>query len=274
MNVRSYCSRWTLTVLMLGITTAGADTIDPNKPISESLKPDILYFNFDEEIGAPLPSLAEQPLTASMEPGKVEATPAWKPGRNALFGKALEFHYGAHPPFPGVNERTAGNHLLVPNHPAVQLTGQSFTLGAWVQIPENAEVPANAYKKLMGKGAYSQDYPGWAFQISMRDGGWAMTFLTASMDATLARFAAPLPAGLQPGVWHHLAVSYNKEAGKIVFWFDGTAISTQNLTEDIGESEAPLFIGENGMSLYSNTPLLMDEVFITSGAHDFDPVAP
>ncbi len=261
-------------VLILCIRTAGADTIDPNKPISESLKPDILYFNFDEGGDASPTSLAELPLTASVEPGKTGVNPVSKPSRNALFGTALEFNYGSLPPFTGVNEKTAGNHLLVPNHSAVQLVGQSFTLGAWVQIPENVEIPTSAYKKILGKGAYSKDHPGWALQISMREGVWVVTFLTSSMDSDLSRMAAPLPGGLEPGAWHHLAVTFNQEAGKITFWFDGTAISTQNLTENIGESEAPLFIGENGMSLYSNTPLSMDEVFIISGAHDFVPVAP
>ena len=44
-------------------------------------------------------------------------------------------------------------------------------------------------------------------------------------------------------------------------------LKTTNLR--IGEGNYPLIIGESGMSLYNTNPIILDEVFVTSGVQSF-----
>jgi hypothetical protein len=251
-----------------GLLSAG--TIDPNRPVAESIRPDILYFNFDEEDENFVTSHAEVGLSAKIDRGKVDQLPVWRSGRNQEFGQALEFNYGSEALFAGENLQLSGNHLRVENEPHLGLTGQSFTMGAWVQLPETADLPARPYKKIMSKGGHGESYPGWALQLSYRDDRWILTMIMVDDDLKQARGDARLPGpGLEPGNWHHVAVSFHADTKQLRIWFDGAEIYTGEMQGAIGSSNLPLVIGENGMSIYCNIPLVLDEVFITSGVHDF-----
>jgi len=264
-----------LPALSLGILLASlparAETIDPNKPVSESLKPDLLYFNFDEEEDGYIVSQAESGLAASIETGKVDTPPAWKPGPGKAFGQALEFNYGSHPAFTGPNDSTAGNHLRIPDDPSLRLAGQSFTIGAWIQLPEGAELPPRPYKKIISKGGHSGSYPGWSLQISGRKGVWHLSLLLVGPDHVQIRGDARLP-DLEPGAWQHVAASFDEDSKDLTLWVDGVPVYVGDAPAEVGESTLPLVIGENGMSIYNNMPLVVDEVFIVSGVHDFVPV--
>lgn len=273
MDILGYRSLLTLTLAFLCLGTGMAQTIDPNKPLPESLKPDLLYFDFEEDRDGYAISQAEAGLSASIENGKVGVPPARKPGPGEAFGHALEFNYGSHPAFVGANEQTAGNHLRIADDASLRLAGQSFTLGAWIQVPEGTEIPFRPYKKIIGKGGHSGSYPGWSLQLGGRDGVWVLSLLLVDSDAVQTRRDARLPAGsLEPGVWHHVAASFDADSKALTLWFDGLQVFSGEAPGEVGESTLPLVIGENGMSTYCNIPLVMDEAFIVSGVHDFVPV--
>lgn len=258
--------------VLLSLCVSGwAGTIDPNKPLPESLKPDILYFDFDLEDGGLQVSKAEGETPASVEAGKVGTPPVSRPGRNPAFGKALEFNYGDRPIFDGDNSEFMGNHLKVPDAPGLRLAGQSFTMGAWIQVPENVELPPSPYKKFLVKGGFSAEYPGWVFQIHWKNETWHARLTLVGADGNLQFALAKLP-NLEPGAWHHLAASFDAETKMAVIWFDGARVFAREVPAEVGESDRPLIVGENGMSLYGNIPLVLDEVFIVSGVHDFSPV--
>jgi len=259
-----------LLCVILSKAVGMAETIDPNKPLTESLLPDLLYFNFDGEDDGSVISQSELGLTASMETGHVDMPPTRRPGPREIFGHALEFNYGDHPAFTDSNDSIAGNHLRIEDDPSLRLAGQSFTLGAWIQLPEDAELPPRPYKKLIGKGGHADSYPGWSLQLSGREGTWHLTLLLVGPDNVQTRRDARV--WLEPGVWHHVASSFDAESKEVIIWLDGTPAFTGEAATDIGESPLPLVIGENGMSTYSNITLSMDEVFIVSGVHDFLPV--
>ncbi len=255
-----------------------AGTIDPNQPLPESLKPDLLYLNFDQQETGQVTSQTEGEWVASLETGKVGEPPQEKPGPAAAFGKAMEFHYGKLPAFKESNPTTAGSHLRIADTPALQLVGESFTLGAWVQIPEGVELPAKAYKKILSKGGFSGHYPGWGFQISRHTGKeevWRLILQLVDEAGNQAstQCSATL-RGFTPGQWHHLAASFDASSQTISLWFDGALVFSGASPAGAGSSTFPLTIGENAMSSYGNIPLIMDEVFITSGVHDVLPVTP
>lgn len=258
---------------ILFVAAAQAATIDPNKPLPESLKPDLLYFDFDMEDSGQQVSKTKDEFLASVETGKAGTPPESRPGRNPAFGKALEFNYGNHPPFDGDNNEVMGNHLKVPDAPSLRLTGQSFTMGAWIQIPENAELPPSPYKKFLVKGGFSAEYPGWTFQISRKNETWHARLTLVGADGKMNFALAKLPR-LEPGAWHHLAASFDAETKMTVIWFDGTRVFAKEVPAEVGESDRPLIVGENGMSTYGNIPLVLDDVFIVSEVHDFSPVEP
>jgi len=133
-----------LLCVILSKAVGMAETIDPNKPLTESLLPDLLYFNFDAEDDGSVISQSELGLTASMETGHVDMPPTRRPGPHEIFGHALEFNYGDHPAFTDSNDSIAGNHLRIEDDPSLRLAGQSFTLGAWIQLPEDAELTATS----------------------------------------------------------------------------------------------------------------------------------
>ncbi len=257
---------------IFSVSAAQADTIDPNKPLSESLKPDILYFDFDLEDSGQQASKAEEGFVATVETGKAGLPPESRPGPNAALGKALEFNYGNRPPFDDANDEFMGNHLKVSDAPSLRLMGQSFTLGAWIQLPENAQLPLSAYKTILSKGGFTAAYPGWALQINQRDEGWYARLSLVGADENMQFALVKLP-GLHPGEWHHLAASFDAETKMAAIWFDGEQIFKRELPVEVEDSsDRPLIVGERGMSTHNNMPIVLDEVFIVSGVHDFVPV--
>lgn len=271
MNPPSYRPLLAIALASLCLNTGVADTIDIGKPVSASLTPDLLYFDFDQESEGTLPSQGELSLSASIEPGKVDAYPSWVPGRSEAFGKAMEFNYGALPPFTEPNNLMAGNHLSIANRPELQMAGQSFTVGAWVKIPEEGDLDLSwvRHKMLIGSGAFSEAYPGWGLQISCDRNVWTLTLLMVGGDSHRSRCDAVIPQGVSPGSWRHVAASVDAATRKVSLWVDGERIVSREIDGDIGESKFPLVIGERGMSTYCNLPLTLDDVFIVSGVHDF-----
>ncbi len=274
MKIRRHRPLFALLFAILCVSTGRADTIDPNKPIGESLKPSLLYFDFDEESEGSIASKGEMPLSASIEPGKVDTYPSFVPGRNEAFGKAMAFNYGVLPPFTEPNDMMAGNHLDIPDKPELRLAGESFTVGAWVQMPEDADLDLSGvrHKMLLGKGGFSNAYPGWGFQVSYESNHWSLTLLLVGPNGDRMRADAPIPEGLSPGVWHHVAASFDAVKQEVTLWVDGVRTVSRKVDGDLGESTFPLVIGERGLSTYCNIPITMDDVFITSGVHDFKPV--
>lgn len=263
-------------ILVAGSATcASAQTINLGKPLPESLKPDILYFNFDEVQGAAVSSAIPGGVDATIEAGTVAAPPTPADGLSIWYKKAMEFNYGAPEASPEVpNATSQGNHVKVTTAPELNLADQSFTMGAWIKVVEGSGLPENSTKYILGKGGYNKDFPGWAFVLQKRSADrWVLIFQHSSGQGAETELAViGWMKGFTTDVWHHIALSYNHEANSLLFSLDGIPIEPLPFEPfSIGASNTPLLVGERGVAHYGNMRVVMDEVFIVSGVHDFVP---
>ena len=81
------------------------------------------------------------------------------------------------------------------------------------------------------------------------------------------------PAVYEPGVWHHVAVTYDA-AGTACFYRDGVALGSQTETgaRAITAGTQPLMIGDRLGSRHFGFPGYLDQVRITNGALEFRPL--
>ena len=259
-------------------TIASAQTIDLGKPLPESLKPDILYFNFDEVQGTAVSSGILGGIDATIEAGTVTAPPTPADGLSIWFKKAMEFNYGAPEASPEVpNATIQGNYVKVPTAPELNLEGQSFTMGAWVKVlAEGNDLPENSTKYILGKGGYNKDVPGWAFVLQKRSANrWVLLFQHSSgQGAETESAVVGWMKSFTTDVWHHIALSYNHEANTLLFYLDGISIDPSPFEPfRIGASTNLLLVGERGVAHYGTMRVAMDEVFIVSGVHELVPPA-
>lgn len=81
------------------------------------------------------------------------------------------------------------------------------------------------------------------------------------------------PAVYGPGVWHHVAVTYDA-AGTACFYRDGVALGsqTENGARAVAPGTQPLMIGDRIGSSYHGFPGSLDQVRICTGVLEFRPV--
>ncbi len=270
-----------LVLLLACPAVFGQTAIIVSKPVSQSLKPDVIYWSFDQgSPGESLPELVEDEsgngLDGRLMAGGVHPEPVYVQGR---FGAGLRFP-GPTPPVVGedgfsrqvqLNPRVMWRLKKVagaPDGASLDMAGKSFTGGAWVKIEKIKEGEPQSIS-LMHQGAAEGQ---WSFNL-MKDerDSWKLSALfTPSSEKTEV---------LNNGAWHHVAFSYETKNGEnlITFWLDGEPFgdpvpTTRVIAPALTDKHRAFTVGERNMAYFSTGfEGAVDDVFVTSGVHGFKP---
>lgn len=274
-------SRWLIRsisgwlALSLCLFPLSAATIDLSKPVSESLKPDGIYWAFDNGTrGDSYPVEVEDTsgnnYDGRLREGKVRPLPVYDEGK---FGLALrfpalpeDFEYNPRNPNPAVIWRLRDTPEAW-DETKLDMEGKSFTGGLWMKLDKILEGQRQVIV-LFVRGSSPRQ---WGFVLVKEPtDDWTFRF---------ARCISPKTQELNDGAWHHVAfvVDAEGDASFVSFWLDG-----QRLGEPIA-LEAPLLapetdsdrffiLGESNVGNFSTGfEGLLDDVFVTGGVHTFEP---
>ena len=268
--------------VLLSTTSASAQTIDPDKPLPESLKPDILYFSFDEVEGMKVPSgipdgaaaaIREAKGPETMDGSEESAALNWPDGPREAFKKAIEFNRGE-------AEESAytfapGKFLIIPDNAAPGLVGQSFTMGAWVKFPgELGDLPEDGVRDLLVKGCDYKGGAGFHWFIQKRGNYfWASFRSQPGGEPEKTIDYRVILKGVKVNQWNHVALSFDVEGKMLTFYLNGKPIGEPRIDPSpVGGTSNSLFIGDIGPGPRKRMIMEMDDLFIVSGVHDFEPV--
>ncbi len=255
-----------------------AHVISLSTPVSTTLMPDGIYWNFD-----------------GGKPGDSEPNPAHDVSGNGLNGFLLQGANGEWPVYEegkfGTAIRITGSdpHELDPrvtwkpeetsNHPGtgLDLAGASFTAGAWVKINLIKSGEPQAFCIMDQRVKTPEGNRGWGVWLIKTDADTWQLRLT--INDTYINSQSPVDFG--EGEWHHVAFSYDAEGttGKLLFWLDGLPLGGEiEITEKLpsaGEADDQSRIfsaGERTSHYYtSDSDASLDDLFVTRGVHDFCP---
>lgn len=270
-------------ILLLSVCPAvfGQSTIDLSKPVSQSLKPDVVYWSFDQGLpGQSLPEVVEDEsgngLDGRLLAGAVQPEPTYVEGK---FGAGIRFP-GATPAVVGedgfsrqvqLNPRVMWRLKKVTGSPdgaSLDMAGKSFTGGAWVKIEKIKEGEPQSIS-LMHQGAAEGQ---WSFNLMKdeRDSWKLSAVFTPSSEKTEV---------LNNRAWHHVAFAFETKNGEsqITFWLDGEPLgdpvpTTRVIAQAPTEKHRAFTVGERNMGYFSTGfEGAVDDVFVTSGVQGFKP---
>jgi len=253
-------------LLPLSLYGAHATSISLDQPVSASLQPDILYWNFDDGvIGTswpdPVPDRSPTKANGILIPKGM--TPTYTPGR---FGTGLlttlEPGHAAYIRWQSVGFPAATFR------DTLGLEKPGFTLGGWVKVNYTPESKAASITVLQGM----QTNIGviWTFNlVKNAQEAWTLLFVYNGVRYDLG---VPMDSFMQ-GEWHHVAVSVGKgEDGTptVTFWNDGYAMGDPkpldpNAVSKFKDEERLILTGASGLEG------VVDDLFITRGVHTFTP---
>jgi hypothetical protein len=220
--------------------------------------PDVLgFWKFDGDGAAFLKDTSSHGHTSSLN-GAV-------PNASGRFGGCLESSAG-HP----VVDRSHSMH--VNRAPELSPAGP-FTVELWINPRDEPEFPGTLRPVLLDSKYIPYDHTGFMLSLSQAgsDGSRRLTLSLGTGSATHSWYSEPI--ALQPGVWKHLAFTYDAR-GTVAFHVNGDEVgrSTAPAAGPLAASLRPLSIGDRIGSLYNGFPGLIDEVRITQGIREFRPV--
>ena len=254
--------------------------IDLSKPVGESLKPDVLYWAFDDgSIGFfmpdPVEDLSGNGFSGKLMQGAANPIPIYTEGK---FGTAILLQ-GTTP-----NSETPEGKLQTFLNPRVSwvvtskekvsdptllhMKDTSFTAGSWVRIDE-----VNEGKKQRIPVFYLGHVTGWSFELSKEANGvWSLKFGGGGDKAKL-----PVEgADLGDKQWHHVAFAYSLrgENASVVFYVEGSPLGDAlELKGKVGQEEGIFSfftMGEFNVGNFSDGLVgAFDDAFVTTGAHTF-----
>ena len=257
--------------------------IDLSKPVSQSLKPDTLYWPLDGgTVGEPLPievvDVSGNGFTGKLIAGKIHPEPVYAAGK---FGTAVRFH-GDTPPVTGDD----GKETLRNPNPCIRwqlrdspemadggkldMAGKSFTAGLWIKVEKINHGQIQTIM-LMNRG-YAPARQ-WGFMLAKDD-----------MDAWTLRVQGSKNSektdALNDSAWHHLAFSLDSKSGgesTVTYWLDGKVLGEPvtlpvAIAEPESDTERVFRVGERNVANFSTGFAgLIDDVFVTTGVHTFQP---
>ena len=242
--------------ILLAIPCASAQTtIDLSQPVSKSLKPDTLYWSFDQGTVGESQLVEDesgngfdgQPLAGSAEPEPANADGKFlKPNARVTWRPT----------------KTSGSA----DGPKLDMSGKSFTAGLWIQLDKIHQGESQGVV-LMHRGFVNS---AWMFSM-VKDSKdqWAFALLRAkSTEKTQV---------LNDGKWHHLAFSYNANDGIVTYWLDGEVFgapvaATEKILASQAENDLVFTLGERNVANFSTGfSGTADDVFVTTGTHGFKP---
>jgi len=271
-----------LCLLLFAGRASAQTTINLSNPVSQSLKPDALYWPCDGgTIGKSSPpeanDLSGNDFTGKLLPGKIHPEPVYAEGK---FGTALRFH-GITPPVAGDD----GKETFRNPNPCIMwqlrdspgmadggkldMAGKSFTAGLWIKI-ENINLGQMQSIMLMNRGFAPERQ--WGFML-VKDNldDWTLRVQNSKNSAKTN--------ALNDSGWHHLAFSLDSHDGEttVTYWLDGAVlgepvISRGTIAEPESDAERVFRVGERNVANFSTGFAgLIDDIFVTSGIHTFQP---
>ncbi len=171
--------------------------------------------------------------------------------------------------FPGWPIEDKQHALVVANHPSLSPPG-AFTAEMWLQAKPELAQASLAYL-LDKKYASHHDYQ-WLLGAPEKSG--ARRVIVNLGFGTDSESFATEAIEFAPGVWHHLAFSYDG-AGVVRFFRDGSSIGTvaRSGRRAVAAGSNGLSIGDRLGSNYGGFPGLIDEVRICNRALEFSPAS-
>ncbi len=259
---------------------ADGKVIDLSKPVGESIKPDVLYWAFDDgSVGFMMPDpvedLSGNGFSGKLMEGAKNPTPIYTEGK---FGTAIllqgntpssETPEGKLQTFLNPRVSCVANAKKEVSDPSLlHMKATNFTAGAWVRIDE-----VNDGKMQRIPVFYLGHLTGWKFEIFKEvNGSWLLRFSGGGGSAKI-----PVEAvDLGDKHWHHVAFAYSLrgEDGEVVFYVDGSPLGDPlELKGRIGQEEgiSSFFtMGEFNVGNFSDGLVgAFDDAFVTTGAHTF-----
>lgn len=170
--------------------------------------------------------------------------------------------------FPGFPVQDRRNAASTPHRPDLNLSG-AFTLEMWIAPKPEFEDRLRCF--LLDKKYV--DHTDYQWQLGEADkSGLRRMWVTLGFGADSRSFYADA-AKFEPGVWRHLAFTYDG-AGEGRFFVDGESAGRQ-LHPGVGATvpgTKPLSIGDRLGSNYGGFPGSIDEVRLCRGIRTFEPV--
>ena len=259
---------------------ADGKVIDLSKPVGESLKPDVLYWAFDDgSVGFMMPDpvedLSGNGFSGKLMEGAKNPPPIYTGGK---FGTAILLQGNTpNSETPEGKLRTFLNPRVswvvntkeqVSDPELLHMKDTSFTAGAWVRIDE-----VNEGKK--------QRIPVFFFffftcrkRVISKDvkGEWSLVFSGGGGAASLP-FGSVDPGDRQ---WHHVAFAYSLsgDQASVVLYVDGSPLGDPlEFKGKVGQEEGIFSfftMGEYNIGNFSDGLVgAFDDAFVTTGAHTF-----
>ncbi|MHC4880722.1 MAG: LamG-like jellyroll fold domain-containing protein, partial [Planctomycetota bacterium] len=181
------------------------------------------------------------------------------------FGSCLESSAG-HP----IADKSHSVH--VKRSPLLSPPGP-FTVELWIKPKDETDFPRTLRPVLLDSKYVTYDHSGFMLSLSQAgsDGTRRLTLSIGTGATSHSWYSQPI--GLQPGVWKHIAFTYDAR-GTVAFHVDGDEVgrSTEPAAGAMAASTRTLSIGDRIGSLYNGFPGFIDEVRITRGVREFRPV--
>ncbi len=268
-----------LSALMLptlfGTVASTAEVIGLSRPVSESVKPDLLYWNFDG--GTPGSSSPNPTADGSgngfdgyLLPGASQSLPTYVEGKfgtavflEALSPKTLDPHVN----WNAADAPGSDDTLL-------DLDGKNFTAGIWICLPPG-QTEEEASFVLFERGRSAGESSHWSLVIGRGSTGiWTLrAHLPGAFKSVPIRDVLP-----DDGEWHHVGMSLEVVDGesRLSFWVDGVLLEGNAMVAAVITpaelKDRILTVGERNVSYHSSAmKVMVDDAFITSGVYQFEP---
>lgn len=278
------------TAAAFAVTSAplAAQVIRIDQPISSSLTPDGIYWDFNGgSIGTNSPgSITDQSgngFHGVLQPAQTTAVnPTYAAGR---FGTGVSITPSSANPAADRDPNIFWD-ASTPYTGQLDFVGKSFTGGAWLKL-DSVTSPTSTQRIYIMERGYSggsqnffnfrltryssQPNSIWAFHLELGNGTSANTTITSTMNEALAVGALPL------GEWNHLGFTYQygETESVVTFWLNGEQLGDSVLTNYklAATSQAihrTFRVGERSVSSYTSYwNGVIDDAFVTSGAYQF-----
>jgi Concanavalin A-like lectin/glucanases superfamily len=256
-----------VSLIFLGESVRAAQ-ISLSEPIIASLRPDVLYYSFDEIDGNRVVDGSGNEGFGELRGGSF-SPPEPIAGVNERFAQALHFRGGPKNDPGGIRNP----FLMTDGHEKLYLDGRSFTMGVWVKLDDDSTQKLEILSKGASSTVAEQD-AGYTWTLDRQEGdAWQMSVQIRDGQGLNPTRGTGYVLTITPGVWYHLGLVVNFDERTVAFYFNGVAQAPINLPADIGRGQDVFVVGERRTSSYvSDFRGSMDDLFITEGVHEFVPL--
>ena len=276
--------------LMAAIASSQAAVISLATPVSNSLTPSAIYWDYNSSSGSVVSDGSGNGYGGTLTVGLDNSTPVNTPTLATGVDLAGTSGYGQAVSVVGKNNNPAYTSNMNPSvryGPGAAAAyamsgGVSFTGGTWVNMNIGAStvpVDTNLNMYLMGSGQTYATSSHWGLVLARTSGGaWSLGLSVGSGAAQSSVFTSIAMGDVLDSTWHHVGFNYNGTTNEVTLWIDGVSIATNSLTNGIGApanlTDRTFRVGERVESSFEELSFTgkFDDTFVTSGIHTFTAV--